>query len=114
MTSEQVYKGLVTREGLLSTAVGNGIAFPHSGNSLIKKVDEQEVVVVYLKKPLNMPTPDLRPVNTLFILLTMNSYYHVKILEELAHLSHNIHFITAIKNKVSEPVLSAIINGLVE
>lgn len=112
LSSEQLCNGLINREGLLSTAVGNGIALPHPGSCLIKNVDEQFITVVYLKHPIKMATPDLKPVHTLFIILTMNSYYHMKVIEELSSLLRNIHFITAIQHKVTEPILLSILNGL--
>ena len=112
LSPEEVYKGLCTREELLSTAVGYGISIPHSANCLIKEANQQEICIVYLKHPLSINTPDRKPVSTLFIVLTMNSDFHMKTLEALSRLFRNIHFRNAINNKVSEAVLAAIINNL--
>ena len=112
LDKEEVLNGLVAREHMLSTAVGGGIAIPHFSSNLIKNVEEQLIAVVYLKHPIQMQTPDLKPVTTLFIILTMNSYYHMKVLDTLTGLLRNIHFRNAINNQVNGPVLTTIINGL--
>ena len=112
LDKEEVLNGLVAREHMLSTAVGGGIAIPHFSSNLIKNVEEQLIAVVYLKHPIQMQTQDLKPVTTLFIILTMNSYYHMKVLDTLTGLLRNIHFRNAINNQVNGPVLTTIINGL--
>ena len=112
LDKEEVLSGLISRENMLSTAVGGGVAIPHSSNNLIKNVGEQLVAVVYLKQPLQVQTPDLKPVTTLFIILTMNSYYHMKVIDTLSLLLKNIHFKNAINNRVNAPILTTIIEGL--
>lgn len=112
ITSEQVYNALSAREGVLSTAVGNGIALPHARTPIMKTDDSQMIVVVYLKKPLEMKAPDERAVTTMFVLLTANSQVHLKILSTLAGLFRSARFRKALEDKAGEETLSALIREL--
>jgi len=112
ITSEQVYNALSAREGVLSTAVGNGIALPHARTPIMKTDGSQMIVVVYLKKPLEMKAPDQREVTTRFVLLTANSQVHLKILSTLAGLFRSARFRKALEDKAGEETLSALIREL--
>ena len=70
------------------------------------------IVVVYLKKPLEMQAPDERPVTTMFVLLTYNSQVHLKVLSTLAGLFRSLRFRKALEDRASEQVLSALIKEL--
>ena len=112
MTSEQVYNALCAREEILSTAVGNGIALPHARTPLMKEEEDQRIVVVYLKEPIDMKAPDERPVTTMFILLTHNSQVHLKVLSTLAGLFRSLRFRRALEERAGEAELSSLIKEL--
>ena len=105
MTSEQVYNALCTREQVLSTAVGNGIALPHARAPIMKEEAEQRICVVYLDEPIDMKAPDERLVSTMFILLTHNSQIHLKVLSSLAGLFRSPRFRKALEIKADEATL---------
>lgn len=113
ISSEQVYNALCAREQVLSTAVGNGIALPHARTPIMKEDGDQRICVVYLKEPINMNAPDERPVSTMFILLTSNSQYHLKVLSSLAGLFRNARFRQALEDHAGEAVLTTLIKDLV-
>ena len=112
MTSEQVYNALCSREQVLSTAVGNGIALPHARSPIMKDENDQRICVVYLKDPIDMKAPDERPVTTMFILLTHNSQIHLKVLSSLAGLFRSPRFRKALELKSDEPTLFNLIHEL--
>jgi len=112
LDSETLYKALCAREDVMSTAVGNGIAFPHSRNPLLKDEESQRICVVYLKNPLNMNAPDERSVNVMFILLSQNTVSHGKMLSSLAGLVMNSKFRHALELKADEETLAALIRDL--
>lgn len=112
VTAEQVANALYARESILSTAVGNGIALPHARTPLMKEEEDQRIVVVYLKDPIEMNAPDERPVSTMFILLTHNSQVHLKVLSTLAGLFRSLRFRRALEEKAGEAELSALIKEL--
>jgi len=112
LTAEQVAGALNARESILSTAVGNGIALPHARTPLMKEEEDQRIVVVYLKDPIEMKAPDERPVSTMFILLTHNSQVHLKVLSTLAGLFRSLRFRRALEEHAGEAELSALIKEL--
>ncbi|MBR5646144.1 MAG: PTS sugar transporter subunit IIA [Treponema sp.] len=112
MSAEMVYNALCSREEVLSTAVGNGIALPHARTPIVKEEDEQKIVVAYLKKPINMNAPDERDVYVMFVLLTQNTQTHLQVLSKLAGLFRSMRFRKALENKAGYPELSALINEL--
>lgn len=112
MTPEAVYNALRSREEILSTAVGNGIALPHGRAPIMKHEEDQMICVVYLKKPLNMNAPDERPVYVMFVLLAYNSQIHLKVLSALAGLFHKTQFRKLLESKASESELINAINEL--
>lgn len=111
-TAEQVCTALCAREGVLTTAVGNGIALPHARTPIIENEDDSMIVVVYLKEPIEMKAPDERPVSTMFILLTQNSQVHLKILSTLAGLFRSLRFRKALEDRAGEETLSSLIKDL--
>lgn len=112
LTAEQVYNALCAREQVLSTAVGNGIALPHSRAAIVKEDEQQEICIVYLKNPIDMQAPDEREVFVMFVLLTSNSQVHLKVLTELADLFRNLRFRKALEAHAPEAELLSLIREL--
>ena len=112
-TSELIYNSLCSREKVLSTAVGNGIALPHARTPIVKNDTDQKICVVYLKEPIDMKAPDERAVFVMFILLTSNSQFHLKVLSSLAGLFRDIKFRKALENHADEATLLQMIRELV-
>ncbi len=83
---ENVYAGLCSRELIMSTAVGRGIALPHCRGTILKNNDDQQITVCYLKNPIDMNAPDGRKVSVMFVLLTSNSQTHLEVLSRLVQL----------------------------
>ncbi|MCQ2613287.1 MAG: PTS sugar transporter subunit IIA [Treponemataceae bacterium] len=86
ITKETLLSELKQREQLISTAVGNGFAIPHPRYSLLKNSEDERIIVAWLKEPLAMNSPDMRPVSVLFLLLSANSGSHMDALSNLAFL----------------------------
>lgn len=112
MTANQVYNALCTREKVLSTAVGNGIALPHARSPIMKDEKDQRICVVYLKNPIDMKAPDERNVFVMFVLLTYKPEVHLKVLSNLAGLFRQVSFRKALENKASEAELMDLVREL--
>lgn len=112
ISAETVCKALCEREKVMSTAVGNCIALPHSRSPILKEESEQCICVVYPKNALDMKAPDDRLVTTMFVLLSQNSQVHLKILGKLASLFRNPRFTKALEIKADEEILASIIRDL--
>ena len=59
-----------------------------------------------------MNAPDERLVYVMFVLLTSNSQFHLKVLSSLAGLFRDINFRKALENQADEATLSALIRDL--
>ncbi|MCQ2575561.1 MAG: PTS sugar transporter subunit IIA [Treponema sp.] len=112
MTADFVYNALCTREKVLSTAVGNGIALPHARAPIMRQEKDQRICVVYLKQPIEMHAPDERLVSTMFVLLTHNPQIHLKVLTELAGLFRSARFRKALEEKAPEAEILSLIREL--
>ena len=112
ITSEMVYNALCAREDVLSTAVGNGIALPHARTPIMKDDNSQKICVVYLKESIDMKAPDERSVFVMFVLLTANSQFHLKVLSSLAGLFRDVKFRKALENHADEATLASLIRDL--
>ncbi len=77
---------LLDREHLMSTALSDGIAVPHTRDSLLPG-HHDAVVVVFLENPLEYGALDGQPVNTLFFLFACEDKRHLHLLAKIAHLS---------------------------
>ena len=112
LTNNTVYKELIQREKMMGTGVGNGVAIPHPRYPLIKNDEDQRIIVVYLKEPIAISSPDMRPVSTLFITLTSSSKNHLQVLSDLAFLIQKSGFRQALEKHCSEEELLATIHDI--
>ncbi len=107
-----LYDALCAREAVLSTAVGNGIAIPHSQQPLVKTVNEQRIYICYLKEPVNMRAMDNKKVQTLIIPLSASVQSHLQIISQLARLLTKADFKKALALKLSLDELYPLIRTL--
>ena len=112
ISSDLIYKALCEREQVLTTAVGNGIALPHTRTPILTNEGSETICVVYLKNPIDMKAIDGRPVSVMFILLAANTQTHLAVLSTLAGLFNNPRFKLALERKTGEEKLAAVIRGL--
>jgi PTS system nitrogen regulatory IIA component len=78
---------LLDREQLMPTSLNNGIAVPHTRDSLLD-AHQDAVVVVFLDEPLDYGALDGKPVHTLFFLFACEDKRHLHLLAKIAHLSN--------------------------
>lgn len=74
------------REQMMSTALGEGIAVPHTRDFLLE-THFDVVLTVYPEKPLDWEALDGKPVHTLFFLFACEDKHHLHLLSKIAHLS---------------------------
>lgn len=86
-----VYNGLLAREKLGSTALGNGIAIPHCR---LSDCNTAIVALVTLEQGVDFDAPDGQPVDILFLLLVPEEAQqaHLDILAGLAQLLNEDRF----------------------
>lgn len=93
---------LLSREQVLSTAVGNGISIPHPRRPIIKNSSDQRLAICFLKNPLDMSAPDSKKVYVMFVLLSSSTQTHLQVLSELARLFRDNGFRKLLESKPSE------------
>lgn len=84
LNKEELLEELLTREKILSTAVGSGIAIPHPRRPMMQNDQDQKIFVCFLKNSLDMNAPDARKVFVMFFVLSSSSKTHLDVLSSLA------------------------------
>ncbi|HRU78546.1 MAG TPA: PTS sugar transporter subunit IIA [Rectinema sp.] len=96
---------LLSREEMMSTAIGNGIAIPHVRLFDSMSLQEDIVAVAYLFEPVDWKAPDEKPVHTLFFVLAADETRHLQILAEIAQLASDEDFVDFLKTMPSREAL---------
>jgi len=96
---------LLSREEMMSTAIGNGIAIPHVRLFDSANLQEDIVVVAYLFEPIDWKAPDGKPIHTLFFVLAADETRHLQILAEIAQLASDEDFVDFLKTMPSRKAL---------
>lgn len=99
---------LLDRENLMPTALNNGIAVPHTRDSLLDS-HHDVIFVVCLDEPLEYGALDGKPVHTLFFLFACEDKRHLHLLAKIAHLSSQPQALEFFKSKPSKEALLAFI-----
>jgi PTS system nitrogen regulatory IIA component len=76
---------LLNREELASTAIGNGIAIPHTRERLDLGLKAVYIPVLFLENPVEFNAIDAVPVFVLFMIFTANTGDHLKILSRIGY-----------------------------
>ena len=97
LNKEELLNALLSREEMMSTAIGNGIAIPHVRLFDSMSLQEDIVVVAYLFEPVDWVAPDGKPVHTLFFVLAADETRHLQILAEIAQLASDEDFVDFLK-----------------
>jgi excisionase family DNA binding protein len=84
--SETLFRALKVREDLCSTAVGEGVAIPHSRNAIVGLVDEPVLAYGRHVKGIDFGALDGKPVHHFFLLCAPNVRQHLQLLAQLARL----------------------------
>ncbi len=105
---EDLYKGFIAREKIMSTGVGNGICFPHCASSKLKSAG---IILVSLSEKINFNAIDNLPVDIVFAITVPKKQknLHLQILAGLSRLCKNQKFIDSIREtKVPDLLLQKI------
>lgn len=86
LDTEVITELLLDREKLMSTALSNGIAVPHTRDFLLQESFDV-VAVAFPKNSIEFGSLDGQPVHTLFFLFACDDKRHLHLLAKLAHLS---------------------------
>ncbi len=82
---EYLYGVLMAREGLGSTAVGDGVAIPHARSPIVHPVAHPMVSLCFLEKPVEYGALDGKPVFALFVVVSPTVRAHLHLLARLSY-----------------------------
>lgn len=110
MDRQVLLEMLVSREEMMSTGLGGGMAVPHARDFFLP-THYNVVIVVFLQKSIDFRALDGVPVDTLFFLFASDDRNHLNLLSKLAHLSSDLAYRSLFKTQPSkESLLNAIKN----
>jgi PTS system nitrogen regulatory IIA component len=76
---------LCAREQLATTAVGEGIAFPHCRDIVLQGLSSPMVSLGFLENPVDFYAIDKQPVSIVFLFLSPTSQASIRVMSRLAH-----------------------------
>lgn len=106
-----IYDLIVSREKLMTTALGDGLAIPHVRIPVVAKIPRPVFGVFFLRQPIDMNALDGKPVHTLFVLLSLAPKQHLELLARLAFLFRHQEFITLLSERATPGVIVKWIEG---
>jgi len=102
--SDLIFNGLLQREKIGSTAIGQGVAIPHAR---IESLQKPTVGVITLAKPIEYDAPDHKPVDIFFALLVPSDApeKHLELLRQIAKFLSEPDTITKIRHSKTKKAL---------
>jgi len=110
LDADSVSDLLLDREKLMPTALGNGVAVPHTRDFLLKGRTDA-VIVLFLKTPMDWGALDGKLTHTLFFLFASNDKNHLHLLAKIAYLSSNPEALEVLKKAPSKETLLDFLKG---
>ncbi len=102
---EEILSALLSREEMMPTAIGKGIAIPHPRNPIITDLKNASVSICCLEKPVDFGSLDNLPVHTLFILLTATPKMHLEVLSKISYLCQDDSFLNLLKEHAQKEII---------
>jgi PTS system nitrogen regulatory IIA component len=107
-----IYDLLVSREKLMTTALGEGLAVPHLRVPIVVNVARPTLGVFFIREPIDMGALDGQPVHTLFLLLSLTPKQHLELLARLAFLFRQQEFVKLLRERAKpEAIIEWIANA---
>jgi len=82
---KDLHNQLLHREEMASTGIGRGIALPHTRSRMDLGLESNRVYIVYLEKAVDFNAMDQIPVDILFMMFTLDTQNHLKVLSRISH-----------------------------
>jgi nitrogen PTS system EIIA component len=110
---ELIYDLLVSREKLMTTALGGGLAIPHFRVPIVVDASRPALSIFFTKEPIDMGALDGLPVHTLFLLLTQTPKQHLELLARLTFLFRQPMFVGLLRERAKPQRILEYIQGAV-
>jgi PTS system nitrogen regulatory IIA component len=96
---ELIHDLIVSREKLMTTAIGDGLAIPHLRVPLVANVSQPTLGIFFTSEPIEMGALDGKPVHTLFVLLSLTPKQHLELLARLAFVFRQADFVKLLRER---------------
>jgi PTS system nitrogen regulatory IIA component len=96
---ELIYDLLISREKLMTTALGDGLAAPHLRVPVVVNAPGPVLGIFFTREPIDMGALDGKPVHTLFLLLSLNPRQHLELLARLAFFFRQASFVELLRER---------------
>lgn len=110
---ELLYDLLVSREKLMTTAIGDGLAIPHLRVPLVAKVPRPTLGIFFTDQPIDMGALDGKLVHTLFVLLSLTPKQHLELLARLSFVFRQPAFVQLLRERARAETICDWIQRLV-
>jgi PTS system nitrogen regulatory IIA component len=98
---ELLFRLFLAREASAPTAIGGGIALPHTRNPVILHVDRPMVTLCFLEQPVEFGAMDGKPVQAFFSLICPTMRSHLQMLSRISFALHDPQFKDAVMRRLS-------------
>ena len=102
-----IYDLLVSREKLMTTALGDGLAVPHLRVPIVVNVARPTLGIFFTSEPIDMGALDGKPVHTVFLLLSLTPKQHLELLARLAFLFRQQEFVKLLRERAKPEAIIA-------
>jgi PTS system nitrogen regulatory IIA component len=103
---------LLSRENMISTGLGNGVAMPHIRNPRENTSSRPVIVIGICKDGIEFGALDGKPVKLFFLIYTNNEIAHLRIIAKInSFLRNNVDFNEFLTAKSAKDVLRILIKG---
>jgi len=86
--NNSLLKELKQRERMLSTAVGNGVAFPHPRHPSPQLFKDPKIIILRSKRGIDFNAPDKKSVSLFFMPCASIEFVHIRLLAKISKLLH--------------------------
>lgn len=102
---EFLFRVLLSRENVCSTAIGGGVAIPHPRNPIVLHVTQPSITLCFLEHPVAFGAMDGQPVQALFTLVSPMVRHHLQLLSRLSFALQDRGFKSVIANPGTREVI---------
>ncbi len=89
---EFLYQLLLSREGLGSTGIGEGIAIPHPRKPIVLRRSESSVSLCFMESPFDFGAAEKKPVEIFFLIISNTIREHLHLLSMISCVLHDDSF----------------------
>ncbi len=110
---ELIYDLLISREKLMTTATGDGLAIPHLRVPVVVNLSRPVLGIFFTREPIEMGALDGNSVHTLFLLLSLAPKQHLELLARLAFIFRQPEFLQLLRKRAQPKKILELIQQVV-